>query len=273
MKKIFLFLTLFLIILGSAYTAGWYYFARVIDREVAGFIEDQKDQGVYFDGIISPAHGFPGVYHLVYTGDIRTPAGNVNIPKLEISGIPLEGQEITVLAPLGMTIQSRGLPEHLKKLEQAAMTFEVPTGTPPEFTYPYLKIWQAEGNAHLKIPSLSLQWTDASIFADTEIRLNDDLQPEGEARLGVTNHNFFVTIIAEEIGLSSSKKLMLLTFLNAIDKSNGAVILPFRLQNNAFYLNMIRLGALPIIHWPRPDGARQPFSGWVRPDNPPASRQ
>ena len=273
MKKLFLSLSILLVILGSAYTAAWYYFAGIIDREVARFIEDQKDQGVIFDGVISPAHGFPGVYKLLYTGDIRTPSGTIKIPKMEISGVPLEGQEITVLAPLGLTIEARGLPDHLKKLEQAAMTFIVPTRMPPEFIYPYLKIWQAEGNANIKIPSLSLQWPDASIFAETEIRLNDDLQPEGEARLGVTNHNFFVTIIAEEIGLSGSKKLMLLTFLNAVDKSNGAVILPFRLQNNAFYLNMIRLGALPFIHWPNPHAARLPFSGRETSDIPLAPHQ
>lgn len=273
MKKVILSFCFLFVILASIYTGGWYYFADIIDREVARFIEDQKDQGIILDGIMSPAHGFPGAYKLIYTGEIRTPSASITMPKLEISGIPLEGQEITVLAPLGMTIETRGIPDHLKKLEQAAMTFVVPTKMPPEFTYPYLKIWQAEGNAKIKIPLLSLQWTDASIYADTEIRLTDDLQPEGEARMGVTNHNFFVTIIAEEIGLSNSKRLMLLTFLNAVDKSNGAVILPFRLQNNAFYLNMIRLGSLPFIHWPNPQGIKQPFSGRERRGNQPVPHQ
>ncbi len=269
MKKTFLFLFLCLIILGSFYTTAWYYFAGVIDREVAGFIEDQKKQGVDFQGTISPTHGFPGVYKLVYTGDIVTPSGTLSFPKLEISGIPLEGMEMTALAPLGLEIKGvRTLPDHLQKLERAALTIIVPTQMPPELSYPYLKVWQANGNARFRIASLTLQWPDASIFAEGDMRLNEQLQPEGEATLGVTNHNYFVTILAEEIGMPGTQKLMLLTFLNALNKKNGAIILPLQIKENAFYLNMIRLSSIPFIHWPG-----TPFLGRERPDSPPALPQ
>ena len=265
MKKTLLFLSFTLIILGSAYTTAWFYFAGKIDEEVAGFIEDQKEQGLYFEGTMSPAHGFPSVYTLVYTGDILLPSGEkLSIPKLEVKGIPLEGMQVTALAPLGVEISGMDkLPEHLKNLEKAAITFEVPSRVPPEFTYPYLKVWQANGDAKVRLESVTLQWPDASIFAEGELRLNEFLQPEGEATLGVTNHNYFVTALADEIGISKSQKLMLLTFLNAINKENGAIILPFQIKNNTFYLNMIRLSPLPIINWPG-----TPFSGRERPDSP-----
>ncbi len=256
MKKIGLSLALLCIILASAYTIAWYYFAGVIEREVAAFVSIQETQNITFDGTFSPVHGFPGVFKLIYTGMIKTPDVLIKLPEMQISGIPLEGQEITLIAPLGIVIDTNALPPHLQKLEQAAMTFVVPTEFPQTLSYPYLKVWQSNGNAKLTIPSLTLQWQDASIFAESELRLDEDLQWEGEATLGVTNHNFFVTLLAEEIGISESQKIMLISFLNMLNNANGAVVLPFRIQDNALYINMIRLGPAPLMMWPG-----TPFSG------------
>ena len=268
LKKSLTFLLLILVILGSVYTVLWHYYAQIIDREISAFTEEQKESGIFFDGVMSKAHGFPGVYKIVYTGDIRTPSGKINLPKLELSGIPLEGQKILVKAPLGLSLDARGIPAHLKVLEQAHLVFVIPTQMPPEFTHPYVKVWQERGHANISIPSISLQWPDASIVAEVSGFLNDELQPEGMATLGVTNHNFFVTILTEELGMRGNIKLMLLGFLNTIDKSNGAVVLPFRMEKRGIYLNMIRLGDPPIIHWPRTT-----FSGRKRPENSPAPAQ
>ncbi|MCB9965110.1 MAG: DUF2125 domain-containing protein [Rhodospirillales bacterium] len=261
-------LALLLIILGSAYTMGWYYIAGLIDREAARFLQEQSAKGLHFDGLLSPAHGFPGVFQLTYSGRIEAPDGSVTLPRLDISGLPFQGQPVTVTAPQGLVADLKDLPDYFRALDYAVLTFIIPKNLPPDASYARLKIWQTEGDARLEVPSLTLRWPDASLYAEISLTLTPDLQPEGTAMLGLTNHNFFVSVLADHMGLPDKNKLLILTTLNALNKENGAVVLPFRIQDQALYLKILRLGSLPAILWPG-----TPFLGRERPDIPPAPPQ
>lgn len=247
--KSFAFTLFTILIVCSAYTMAWFYFAGLIERNVQQFVAEQSRNEVNFDGVFSPVYGFPGVFHLTYSGKIVSPSFQIDVPRLNLSGIPLPEWQVTGQVPEGIVMEGVDLPPHLKVIDYATVTFVVPKNIPADWRYPDIKVWQSEGRAHISVPALSVQWQDASIFASAELSLNSELQPEGQTTLGVVNHNFFVTILADDVGLPEKNKLLILTFLNALPQENGAVTLPFMLKENMLSLNGMPLKRVPPIIW------------------------
>lgn len=269
LKKILYAFTIFLAFGIIAYTAAWFYFAGVIDNEVRRFIAQQEEIGVKFVGPVSYPTGYPGKYLVRFSGDLVLPDATITLPLLQIRGIPVEGEVLEITAPMGVRIENTTLHPDLKNIEAAALAIRIPTKLPQLLSEPRVKIWQREGNAKLEIPSLMLQWPDASLFGDVVLGLNDDLQLEGQAQVGVVNYTYFLNIASDLTEIDDQKKFLITTFLGALDKAHGAVSLPFYIRENALYLNMIRLSPVPFIAWP-PEPETLPAEPAPSTDNPPA---
>jgi hypothetical protein len=266
--KIVLSLGTLLLSIPLIYVVGWFYFASVIDHEIRLFMKQQEQAyGVLFNGSLSFPDGFPGPYRVRYSGDIEMPEGSLTVPLLQLSGWPLEGQEMTLQAPMGITLNFPDIHEDMRTIESAALTFIIPQALPERWTYARLRIWQAKGKAELDIRNFVLQWRDASLIGEGIITLDKNVQPEMKGQMGVTNYTYFVNIIADQQVITERAKFFLLSALRLLDTGGGIVTLPFLIKDRAVYLNMVRLGELPLIRWPRSGAApRDPL--YPQPDPP-----
>jgi hypothetical protein len=250
LRKVSIAILTLMIALATIYTFAWFIIAGIIDREARGALQNIAAQGVTFDGTLAYPQGFPGKYVLKYSGDIVNKNGTLSLPLLEIIGWPLRGEEILLRAPMGLEIKADGLHPELRKLENAAVSFVVPQEMPEMLAEQFIRAWQLAGHAQFDIPAVTLQWRDANLFGEAHLALDDALQPQAEAQIGVSNYTFFVDIMADTVKLKQQEKFMILTLLSALDKQSGMVTLPVRIDNGALYIHMARIADLPEITWP-----------------------
>ena len=244
-------LSICVILAACIYTGGWYYLAWQIDHETRRILDQTAQQNnLKIDGTLGFPSGFPYEYHMTFSGDLVHADYTISIPELTMRGLPFPGEEVFVNASMGIDIDSAALHPDLRLLERASMSFINPDSLPPQATRENMTRWHENGHARLELTGLNLHWPDASIYGRGVLTFNEELQPELDAQVGVVNVTYFLGVVFDTYPLSESERGMLVTFVNALNTTGGAITAPLRIENQTFYVGMLRMADLPRIRWP-----------------------
>lgn len=249
-----------ILLCGLLYTLVWYAGAYYIDRYLRSYIALQADANIKFTTMPTYPSGFPGKYSVSYSGEIITPLERIEIRNMTVRGWPLPGQLITLTAMDGFNIQSPLIHKELQEISYFDMAFTVPHGIPSLWVEPYLRQWQADGNAITTIENLHINWLGMAASGAGQLELNKDLQPEAKGEIYIRNYKEFLSRISVAYNLSPQQTQLILSLLSSQeDPETGQITLPVNIKNRKVYLYMFPLVTLPHIKWPQlPDKQTHP---------------
>lgn len=250
--KILKYILFSILLAGLLYTLAWYAGAHYIDRYLKSYIALQAKSNIKFTTIPTYPSGFPGKYKVSYSGEIITPLERIEMRNMTLSGWPLPGQLIAITATDGFNVQSPFIPTDFQEVSYFDIAFTVPHNMPSLWAEPYLKKWQADGNATTTIKSMHINWLGMAASGMGQLSINKELQPEAKGEIYVTDYKEFLSRISVAYNLSPQQTQLILSLLSSQeDPETGQITLPVNIKNSKVYLYMFPLAKLPHIKWPQ----------------------
>lgn len=254
LKKI---LIILIIALPTLYIAGWYTMAHLIERQL-----DTLDQAsdITFSPAPSNVEGFPYWPRIRYTGTIKTPRFDI--------------QAIGMLATIGA--DSLGITTKLD-FPNGFILRDTQTNTPHEFQASHIELevplspalkgqtkrhmeeWRDAGG-QVSVSSLHIQKDDIKISGEGDIKLDQNLQPDGIINLKIRGYQQLLTELqqAKMIRTIPQDKLNIATSLigaltgqpDFATNKNAQFSAPMVIKNQLVYIGPMRVGKIQKISWP-----------------------
>ena len=234
------------------FTAFWFFAADRIEKGVAVLRDQALVAGVVLDGTFSPVTGFPGPQRLTFSGRIERHGSIVNVPALEISGLPLPRGTVTFSLPQGAVVESEKDPG-LWSVKQASATFIVPIRLPSALTPEGLRSWR-DHHGQLVVKKFSAAKESLTVNGNGVLMLDDRFQPTGSFNATATGFMAFLGYLQEKNLTDPRNALIASTVLNGLsvqDPKTGERTLNavFTLQNRMLLLGPLMLTEVPPVQW------------------------
>lgn len=258
------------VVLFALYTAFWCWGLSSIHRDLSQLWANAPQQQLILSNPPPRITGYPGQYQITWSGLIQSLDGNMTIPDLHISFLPLPRTIMTIDMPNGFQFASKeiDLPPEMPALlfKKFYAAFEVPTHLPQEWTKGEVqKLVAAKVVYRLTdlhgigpiLPDFVPEWRGAG-----EMDFDENLQPRGILNIEFQQpekiRDILATVIRSPLGKSFA-----IGAINSMMKTDadGHTTLPiaFKLQNGKIYAGPLQVGYVGTTYWPI--------------DNPPAPDQ
>jgi Uncharacterized protein conserved in bacteria (DUF2125) len=259
------------VVLFAAYTAAWCFGLSIQRTQIDDLWANGAQQGVVLSRPTPAISGYPGKYRIKWSGQVRTQDGEMTIPDLVISYLPVPKTTMTIAMPNGLQFSGKKL--NLPP-ETPALTFhhfradiEIPTLLPETWTKGEVqklhdagivyRLTNLEGAGPV-LPTLTPAWRGYG-----QLEFDDLLQPRGFLMLEFQEpekiRDMLMVVIRSPLGKSFAQGAV--NSMMKTDTKTGKTTLPitFRFESGKLYAGPLQVAYLGLTHWPI--------------DNPPAPDQ
>lgn len=246
----------------ALYTAIWCWGLHSLHRDLNALWMDAPRQNLFLSNPPPRTTGYPGKYKINWSGLIQSTDGEMTIPDLQISFLPIPKTSMVINMTKGFRFSGRNLdlPPNMPALifEKFYAVLEIPTHLPLAWTRPEVqKISAAKTiyrlhNFHGKgpvLPNFTPEWQGSGTMD-----FDENLQPRGTIQMEFQNPEQIRDILATAIRspLGQSFAVGAINSMIKTDTATGKTTLPitFKLQNGKVYAGPLQVGYFGTIYWP-----------------------
>jgi len=251
-KLLTLSLGLSLLFLFIAYSILWHWMANSIKEQSELFIYQASKQQIYILPKAVSVQGFPLVYEIHISANIRANEVQIIIPTLILKSYFLPGSVLKISMPEGFTIQ--GVPNsELWSIDWLNTKLTIPNPLPNNLTREELIIWQ-ESDPQLLISNMSFNKGPLKVSASGTISLDKNLQPIGDMTASTQGVATFVSWLQEEMYIDMKQAFLTTTLINNLERTSApnktkTIPINIKLQNQTLFLGPLQVAHLPRLHW------------------------
>ena len=266
MKKIKIILGVF-VLLAMAYSGGWLYMAKKINRAIDQFyLVDAPNQGIIFLDERPALTGFPLRPTIEYKGGFETNKYLFEFKKIEITGFPIPNFPVKIevfglearnedgeLLATEIILHNKNTRKFII-LDHAATTFSVPQFAPQSLFRADIEKWKDEVG-EIAIKDFMLERFSVKVHGNGTIGLDDNLQIDMNIKTKTRGYEDIIHFFVSHDIMNPLMGSVAMSGFNAIaqtdDESNEKFIeLDFTVKNQEISLGSIKLHTLPLIQWP-----------------------
>lgn len=241
------------ILCAALYSALWFFWAQQVTQQVKTFQTDAALQGTVIDGNFTPVTGFPGAFHIGFSGRIVGGVQALNLPRVEVTGFFLPGTALTVDMPQGVSIQAPELDTFSSSLDSLRLTARIPSPLPASFTARDLYRWQETGQA-VDITALHVVKGPLVVGGQGTIGLDRRLQPVANLPVKITGHMAFLAELQDRHLVKNRAAMIAGAVLGGLartdDAGNSYLPLTLSIQKSTLYAGPLRVIDVPPVLWP-----------------------
>ena len=231
-----------LTLLVALYSGAWFGIAKTLDKQIQTLIKNSA-QDISYEGGISKIYGFPGSFKTTLNGVLKFPEVKVSGEGIHIEFWPTPHIPSQIIAPRGFTVTSEGIEETFTSgYARAHLTLTL-LGT----TEKQLRQFQTK-DGKLVIDNIALTQNEASVEAEGELSLDNDLQPQGTLAGEVRGFGTIIKKLREYDVINSDQAniatLASLALTRQDDIGQPYVTVPLFLKNQELYLGPILISKL-----------------------------
>lgn len=255
MKKSLITFIAFLVLLGSAYSSLWMYGCTLVERHVAKFIMDAREDGLIFQSGQPEVGGFPLQYNIQYSGDILMDHTGyvVHVPALSIRSFFFGDNNVEIELSKGIHTKNSDDP-WINSVDYFYTNMIIPASFPADMTREGLQDWYNRGGT-ITFDEMVLQKEDSKISAQITLQLDKNLQPDVLVVGQIYKAEEFIDILTQRGYIEVKDQLFATTILAPLsrkDEQTGEkyTAISLRLRNQSVLVGPLQVGSFPLFRWP-----------------------
>lgn len=241
-----------ILLVALAYTAHWFWYADRVKDTIKSHQEKLAEQGVLLENT-PRVSGFPLFHDVTYQGQVTTPLATFDVPYLEITGVTFPGQTVKIRFPKGLEWTENFKGQNTYQLDEIRIRLNLPSTFPEDTSRAAIRAWSREKPA-IMMEQFLLRKDPMRLEAQAHLKLNQDLQPDGEVFIISRGHTQLVNKLSGNGELSPKDHIFVQSALKSFsrqDEKTGEKILhlAFEIRNNGLFLGPLKILDVPYIHW------------------------
>ena len=243
------------LLLASAYTGVWFYYANTVKKDVTGFIEDLREDGSHVLVKDLSMGGYPFSMKVNFEGRIASNGYVAEVPELIIDSFFIPGKDIVITFPQGLEVTEPYDPV-LWSLDYLTLSGIVPEYLPESLTQEDMHVWY-QNNGSIVLESLELKKETLRVQGNGLMAVDQNLQPKGRFQAVVKGHMDFLQWLQLGGFIKTKEALISATVLTGLTRTNenGESFMPVDLilENRKLYAGPLQVMTFPEIVWPWKD--------------------
>ncbi len=243
------------------YIVGWFYGQSVFKKQINILWDQAQDQHITLTEPRPRLTGFPGSYHLKWSGTILTPDAQMAVPRLDVRFLPLWSRNATIDFPFGFKMTTRRPNRSEIKtfiMNALRLDIEIPYMLPVAWTKPNIQRLYDYGVVyrlrHFKADGPVMGNFTPVFQGSGTLQYDETLQPDIQMNLLFNDADVISNVLSQMLHHPMGKSFITgaIGTMSKTDLITGEKTLPLtlKIKNEKIYVGPFKIGSIGRFYWP-----------------------